>query len=102
MSQAITEQQVRHVALLSRLELSEQEVERFTADLANVLAYFEKLSELELDGIEPMAHAIELTNVLRDDREQPGMPVEAALANAPEQDPPFFKVVKVLGDGDSA
>ncbi len=102
MPETITEEQVRHVALLSRLRLSDEEVHRFAAQLSSVLDYMSKLNELDVDDVEPMAHAMDFTNVLREDAETEGMPVDAALANAPDQSPPFFKVVKVLGEGPGA
>lgn len=98
----ITEQDVRHVAKLSRLELTEEQVAQFTEQMEHVLEHIAKLNELDVADVEPMAHALDLTNVLRDDAEQAGLPVEAALANAPDKEPPFFKVPKVLGDGSSA
>lgn len=101
-SKTITEDNVRHVAKLSRLHVSDEDVHHLTEQLAAVLDYIGKLNELDVDGIEPMAHPLELVNVLRPDEEQPGMPTDAALANAPAKTPPFFKVPKVLGDGPSA
>lgn len=100
--QTITEADVRHVAKLSRLRLSDEEITGFTSQLAHVLDYISKLNELDVEGVEPMAHAADITNALRDDEPQPGMPTNAALANAPAQHPPFFKVPKVLGEGSGA
>jgi len=102
MSEKLTEAQVRHVAQLSRLELSTAEVQQFGAQLSRVLEYVSKLNELDLTGVEPLAHALDLQNVLREDEAVPGLTPEAALANAPAQDPPFFKVPKVLGEEGSA
>ncbi len=101
-TKTITEDDVRHVAKLSRLHLSDEEVHHFTEQLAAVLGYIGKLNELDVDGVEPMAHPLELANVLRPDVEQPGIDTDTALANAPAKTPPFFKVPKVLGDGPSA
>lgn len=101
-TKTITEADVRHVAKLSRLHVSDEDVHHFTEQLAAVLDYIGKLNELNVDGIEPMAHPLELVNVLRPDVEQPGMPTDLALANAPAKTPPYFKVPKVLGDGPSA
>ena len=98
MSQHITEQDVRHVAKLSRLKLSEEEVRLFTGQLGRVLDYVAKLQELDVTGVEPMAHPTDLANKLRDDTPGQPMSVESALANAPEKDAPFFKVPKVFGE----
>jgi aspartyl-tRNA(Asn)/glutamyl-tRNA(Gln) amidotransferase subunit C len=102
MSDRLNEQQVRDVAKLSRLRLSDEEVHHFAGQLSRVLEYMSKLSELNLDGIEPLAHPIDMTNVLREDTEQAGLSVETALANAPAKMTPFFEVPKVLGDGAGA
>ena len=98
----LSEDEVRHVAKLSRLELDDEEIRHFTHQLADVLDYIAKLDELNVDDIEPMAHAGDVTNALREDRTDAGIPVEQVLANAPEKSPPFFKVPKVLGDGSGA
>ncbi len=98
----LTEQEVRHVARLSRLELSDQEVEHFAEQLSAVLDYVSKLNELDVEGVEPMAHAMDVTNVLRPDEPVPGMSLKQALANAPDKMPPFFKVPKVLGEDSGA
>jgi len=102
MSEQLTEDQVRHVAKLSRLRLSDDEVRRFAGQLSAVLRHVAKLNELDVEGVEPMAHAMDVSNILRDDEPIPGMPVERVLANAPDADPPFFKVPKVIGEGSGA
>jgi aspartyl-tRNA(Asn)/glutamyl-tRNA(Gln) amidotransferase subunit C len=99
----ISAEQVRHVAKLSRLALTEQQVARVTPQLEAILGYVAKIGEVDLEGVEPMAHVLPLKNVLRDDVAEPGLPVEQVLQNAPETDGPFFKVPKIIGgDEDSA
>lgn len=98
----ITEADVRHVAKLSRLRLSDDEISAYTTQLSHVLDYISKLNELDVEGVEPMAHAADITNALRDDEPTPGLTPEQALANAPASYPPFFKVPKVLGEGSGA
>ena len=102
MPEKITEEQVRHVAKLSRLKLAEEQVGFFASQLSHVLDYISKLNELDVEGVEPMAHPTRMTNKFRDDEPGEPIPVDAALANAPAADPPFFKVPKVLGEGGSA
>lgn len=102
MPEKLTEQQVRHVAKLSRLRLSDEEVHRMAEQLSAVLDYVSQLSELNVEGVEPMAHAMELTNVWREDVPGATLTAEQVLANAPQKDPPFFKVPKVIGDGGGA
>ena len=98
----IHEDDVRHAAKLGRLKLTDAEVEQFTGQLERVLGYVSKLNELDVSDVEPMAHALEMTNVLREDEPTLGMDVREALANAPEKSPPYFKVTKVLGEGSGA
>ncbi|HEY6583957.1 MAG TPA: Asp-tRNA(Asn)/Glu-tRNA(Gln) amidotransferase subunit GatC [Gaiellaceae bacterium] len=89
---AITREEVLHVAKLARLELSDDEVERFTEQLSAILEAVDKVAELDLSGVEPTAHPLDLVNVWADDEPQPSLPVEEALANAPDRDGNFFKV----------
>ena len=84
------------------MELNDEEIEHFGEQLSNVLDYISKLSELDVEGVEPMAHALDVTNVLREDEPVNGMPRDAALMNAPEQADGFFLVPKVLGEGSGA
>lgn len=92
----LSEQEIRKVALLARLELSESEVAAFGTQLSKVLDYVEILSEVPTDGVEPMAHAVEQTNVFRDDLPRPPLPRDEALANAPKTDGKFFRVPAIL------
>jgi aspartyl-tRNA(Asn)/glutamyl-tRNA(Gln) amidotransferase subunit C len=100
---SITAAQVAHVARLARLCLSDAELERFTPQLESILGYVAKISELDVSDVEPMAHAVPLRNVLRDDVVEPALAVERVLMNAAQTDGPFFKVPKIIGgDEDSA
>jgi aspartyl-tRNA(Asn)/glutamyl-tRNA(Gln) amidotransferase subunit C len=98
----IDEIQVRKVAKLSRLELTEAEVEQFTNQLSAILDYMEKMNELDTEGIEPLAHCLPITNVFREDCVKESLRTEKALANAPQRDGEFFKVPKILDDGSGA
>jgi len=99
----VSPEMVRHVAKLSRLALEESAVPKLTAQLESILGYVAKIGEADVEGVEPMAHAVPLHNVLRDDEVRPSLPVEKVLQNAPETDGAFFKVPKVIGgDEDSA
>ena len=101
--QKITLDDVRHVAKLSRLALDESRLEKFSVQLGSILTYVAKINEVDVTGIEPMAHALPLHNVLREDVVEPSLPLEKVLQNAPDSDGPFFKVPKVIGgDEDSA
>ena len=87
---------IRYVANLARIALSPEEEAKFGIQLGEILGYVQKLEELDVDGVEPMAHAVPLANVLRTDEVQPSIPQEAALANAPKQANGLFVVPKIV------
>jgi len=87
---------VAHVAHLARLELTAEEQARFATQLRDVLAHMDKLREVNVDGVEPMAHAVPLRNVLRCDAVQPSLDPAVALRNAPEQQRDLFIVPKII------
>jgi len=91
-----TELNIDHVANLARLALTPEEKATFAAQLGDVLAYIEQLKAVDVTGIEPTAHAFPLYNVWADDVPQPGLPVEAALRNAPVQRDHMIVVPKVV------
>jgi aspartyl-tRNA(Asn)/glutamyl-tRNA(Gln) amidotransferase subunit C len=76
--------QVLHVARLARLELTEPEVQRMAAELSKVLDHIEKIGELDLEGVPPTSHVVDVVNALRPDEPEPCLPPEVALASAPE------------------
>jgi aspartyl-tRNA(Asn)/glutamyl-tRNA(Gln) amidotransferase subunit C len=88
---AITRDEVLHVARLARLELTEEEVERFTEQLSAILEAVAKVSELDLSAVEPTAHPLDLVNVWAADEPWPCLPQEEALVNAPAREAGFFK-----------
>lgn len=92
----ITREEVEHVALLARLELTEQEKETFTGQMDAILAYVDKLNELDTEGIVPTSHAVPMENAFREDEVRPSIGVESALANAPGRAGSFFGVPKVI------
>ena len=92
----ITLAEVEHVARLARLDLSPEEKERMRAQLDAILAYIDKLRELDTADVEPTSHAIPVTNVMREDEIRPSFPREEMLANAPELDGDFFRVPKII------
>jgi aspartyl-tRNA(Asn)/glutamyl-tRNA(Gln) amidotransferase subunit C len=79
----IDREQVLHVARLARLELSEDEIERMSAELSKVLDHIERISELDLEDVAPTSHVVEVANALRADEPWPCLPREVALAQAP-------------------
>jgi len=101
MAEKISPEEVRHTAQLARILLSGEEVSVFTEQLGKILTYMEKLNELNTEGVEPLAHVLPLTNVLRPDQVGPSIGSELAVREAPDRKNGFFRVPKVLG-GDNA
>jgi len=87
---------VKHIAMLSRLELKEEEVEKFQKQLSQILDFVEKLNELNTDGIDPKFQIIPPQNVLREDVKGTSLPREKTFMNAPETDGEYFIVPKVV------
>ena len=93
---SISRDEVKHVARLARLALTEDEERRMTEQLSSILEYIEKLNELDTGDIEPTYHAVEMTNVLRDDEVRPSYPLDEVLKNAPDRQGPFFIVPRII------
>jgi aspartyl-tRNA(Asn)/glutamyl-tRNA(Gln) amidotransferase subunit C len=95
-SKNLSPEEVDHIALLARLALSPQERERAAAELSQILGYFDKLAELDTEGVEATVHPLVVENVLRADEVRASLPREAALANAPEAAAGMFQVPRVV------
>jgi len=95
---SLSRQEVEKVALLARLQLSEEELTTMTTQLGQILEYVDQLSELDTEGVESMAHAIDMSNVFAEDEVKPSLDREDALANAPKRDDECYRVPAVLGD----
>lgn len=89
-------EEVREVANLARLELTEDEINTYAGQLTKVLDYVALLDEVDTDGVEPMVHAVEQGNVFRNDEVRPSLTREAALSNAPKTDGKYFQVPQVI------
>lgn len=92
----ITKAEVEHVARLARLDLTETEIDTFTGQMDAILAYVEKLNELNTDGITATAHAVPVENAFRDDAVRSPLGADHALSNAPGRTGDFFRVPKVI------
>ena len=92
----ITRAEVEHVARLGRLELSEGEMERMTAQLDAILGYMEKLNALDTSRVEPTTTVIPMVSVMREDFVRPSLDREEALANAPDRADAFFRVPRII------
>jgi aspartyl-tRNA(Asn)/glutamyl-tRNA(Gln) amidotransferase subunit C len=93
---SISRETAAQVAKLARLELSDAELESLSGQLSAILDYVAVLDELDVTNVEPMVHAVELSNVLRPDELTPSLPRAAALANAPKTDGKYFLVPAII------
>ena len=88
----IDRDQVLHVARLARIELSEEEIARMPPELSKILEHVETMNEIDLEGVEPTSHVVDLTNVLREDVPRPSLDREVALEQAPDATESGFRV----------
>ena len=93
---SVTKKDVEAVAALARLTFTEEEKERFTDTLNDILAYMDKLSELDTDDVEPLTHILPVENVMRPDEVAPSFDQDTALANAPKHARGFFVIPRVI------
>lgn len=93
---ALTPEQVRHIARLARLGLTDADVEKFSHQLSDILDYFERLKTVDTDDIPPTAYPLDLHNVMRDDEPDPNLSLEETLKNAPDRHGDYFRVRRVL------
>jgi aspartyl-tRNA(Asn)/glutamyl-tRNA(Gln) amidotransferase subunit C len=96
MTTPLTREEAAKVALLARLKLDDRELEGLTRQLGQILEYVGMLGEVDTEGVEPMAHAVQLANVFRPDEERPSLARDSALANAPKTDGRYFVVPGIL------
>lgn len=92
----IEEKDVRHIANLARLHVSDEEVRTFASQLGQILEHVNEISELDTSKVEPTSHAVALSNVFREDKVDHEVSPEAALSNAPEQEEGGFKVPRII------
>ena len=95
-SPQISAEDVRHVARLARLALSDDELERMRVEMTAILGYMDKLRSLDTAGVEPTSHAVPLRNVLREDEPVPSLPRDEMLANAPDRAGDAFRVPRII------
>jgi aspartyl-tRNA(Asn)/glutamyl-tRNA(Gln) amidotransferase subunit C len=101
MTDELTENQIRQVAKLARLNINDDEIASLTRELGAILVYVAQLDELDTSSVEPLAHSLPVHNIMRQDELRPSLSNDDALANAPQSDGEFFAIPKVLGDSDA-
>lgn len=92
----ITIDEVKHVANLARLAITEEEAQKFANQLDKIIGFAEQLNELDTDNIEPTSHVLDIKNVMREDIAQAGLPVEEVLKNAPEHENGQIRVPSII------
>lgn len=92
----LTREEVRKIALLSRLDFDDDEADAFADQISSILEYVQKLNELNTDGVEPTSHSLSLASVMREDAVVPSLANEQALANAPEAETGCFRVPPII------
>ena len=93
---SLTPEEVKHIARLARVGLSDDEVARFQVQLSEILEYFERLREVNTEKLPPTAHTLAMHNVMRDDEPRPSFEKEEVLANAPQREDDLFRVRAIL------
>jgi len=93
---ALSEKDVQYVAKLARLEVTNEEVAKYTQQLANILQYVEQLNQLDTSNVEPLTHPLDMKNVFREDVVVPSLTQQEVLSNAPEPQSGHFKVPKIM------
>lgn len=94
----ISAEEIKKIALLSRLEIKDDQIESVGKQLNDILSYMDLMSQVDIMDVKPTAHAVSMSNVMRDDVPQPSLSNEKALQNAPEPENGYFKVPKVIQD----
>ncbi|MDQ0219828.1 Asp-tRNA(Asn)/Glu-tRNA(Gln) amidotransferase subunit GatC [Peribacillus cavernae] len=92
----ISMDQVKHVAHLARLGITEEETEMFTRQLDQIISFAEQLNELNTDNVEPTSHVLDMKNVMREDISKQGLPIEEVLKNAPDSKDGQIRVPSIL------
>ena len=92
----VDRKEVEYVAMLARIELSEDEKARYSEQLSTILDFFDRLKEVDTENVQPTSHVLDLVNAYRPDEVRPSLGVEAVLQNAPDRANRFFRVPKIL------
>ncbi|QKY71806.1 Asp-tRNA(Asn)/Glu-tRNA(Gln) amidotransferase subunit GatC [Lentibacillus sp. CBA3610] len=92
----ISKEEVKHVAGLARLAITEEEADMFTDHLSSIIEYAEQLNELDTEHVEPTTHVLDLKNVLREDEPKEWISKDEALKNAPDKQDGYFRVPSIL------
>lgn len=92
----ISTDQVKHVANLARLAITEEEAELFSKQLDSIISFAEQLNEVDTENVKPTTHVLEMKNIMREDEPKKGLDNEEVLKNAPDQEDGYFRVPSIL------
>jgi aspartyl-tRNA(Asn)/glutamyl-tRNA(Gln) amidotransferase subunit C len=92
----LTSDDVRHIALLARIGMTDEDVQNMRNDLSNIMDQFDALTQVDTEGVEPTGHSVDVTSVMRDDVSRPSLPKEDVLANAPNREDDRIRVKAVM------
>ena len=92
----LSEENIRHVALLARIGIADDEINQMRDDLSGILGHFEVLGQIDTGGVEPTGHSVDLESVMRDDVVEESVPLDEVLANTPNREGDFIRVLAVL------
>lgn len=92
---SISREELKHIALLSRLDLTEDEAELYTQHIGEILEYAEKLKQLDVSGVELTSHTVPMSSVMREDVVEDSLPIDESLKNAPDSEGRYFRVPRV-------
>ena len=92
----LSEDDVRHIALLARIGMTDEDVQNMRNDLSNIMDQFDALTQVDTNGVEPTGHSVDIKSVMRDDVSRPSLPKEDVLANAPNRDDDRIRVKAVM------
>ena len=93
---ALTREQVKHIATLARVGMTEADLERFGHQLSQILEHFQVLNQVDTSNVPPTSHSVDVASVMRNDGVKPSFPADDVLANAPKREEGFFRVMAVL------
>jgi aspartyl-tRNA(Asn)/glutamyl-tRNA(Gln) amidotransferase subunit C len=99
---SLSREETARLADLARLSLNDDELARIAHDLAEIIDYMEKLAGIDRADVEPLSHVLNTVNVYRDDRAEPSLSQEEALANAPDRQGEFFRVPRIIDTGEGS
>ena len=92
----LTTEEVRHIALLARVGMTDDEIQRMGEEMSHILENFDVLDQVDTDGVEPTGHSVDLTSVMRDDEATESLPIDDVLANAPAREDDLIRIRAVL------